>query len=133
LDALAPQVDERVVSGEPGIVSCSDVERKYRQITIGIRKGLTLVDLQGDDEMFTDGVSRLYCRYESASLLQGQFDTIEKRTNDENAGVISSPGTIAKTTLDLLNKVAAAQVRQGTADASTAMSSADARRPHERT
>jgi hypothetical protein len=34
--------------------------------------------------MFTEGVSWHYYRYKSASPLRSQFDTLEKRTDDEN-------------------------------------------------
>lgn len=126
MDALAGQVGERVARGEPGVISCADLERNYCQITIGIRKGLTLVYLQGHEELFTRGAGRRNHRYRAASPVQGQFGPVEERTNDEHAIVISAAGTLAETPLEFLNNVAAPHVRQGTAGASAAMSSADA-------
>jgi gluconate kinase len=63
-----------------------------------------LVYLQGDEEPFTEGVSRRDHRCKPAASLRSQYDTVEERTIDENAIVISAPGAIVGTTLDLLNR-----------------------------
>ncbi len=86
------------------------------------------VYLQDDEQLFTEGVNLRRHRYKLASSLHSQFDTIGERTNDEHAIARSAPGTTAETTLALLDMVATAQVRQGTAGASVVMSADDARR-----
>jgi gluconokinase len=51
LEAVAGWIDERLAAGEPGIITCSNLKRAYRQITVGDRKGVTLVYLQGDEPL----------------------------------------------------------------------------------
>lgn len=128
LEAVARWIDERVAAGEPGIITCSDLKRKYRQITIGSRQGVTLVYLRGTEMLIAERINRRRHRYMPASLLHSQFEVLEEPTDDEHPIVVSVHGSISETTRDLLNKVAAAQVRRRTATASTAGAAANARR-----
>lgn len=128
LEAVARWIDERAAAGEPGIITCSDLKRQYRQITIGRRQGVTLVYLRGTEMLIAERINRRRHRYMPASLLHSQFEALEEPTDDEHPIVVSVHGSISETTRDLLNKVAAAQVRQRTANASAAGASADARR-----
>src|SRR5580693_5940331 len=43
LQAIARWIDERLAAHEPGIVTCSNLKRTYRDITVGKRQGVTLV------------------------------------------------------------------------------------------
>ena len=43
LQAVAHWIDERLAAHEPGIITCSNLKRAYRQITIGSRQGVRLV------------------------------------------------------------------------------------------
>jgi gluconate kinase len=43
LQAVAHWIDERSAVHEPGIITCSNLKRAYRQITIGSRQGVRLV------------------------------------------------------------------------------------------
>jgi gluconokinase len=46
LRAVACWIDERLAAHEPGIMTCSNLKRVYRQITIGNRQGVRLVFLR---------------------------------------------------------------------------------------
>lgn len=128
LEAVARWIDQRAATGEAGIITCSDLKRKYRQITIGRREGVTLVYLRGDEALIGERISRRRHRYMPASLLHSQFETLEEPTDDEHPVIVSVHGSIGETTLDLLNKVRAAQTRHDTAGAPAAKSSANSRR-----
>ena len=41
--AVAGWIDERLAAHEPGIITCSNLKRAYRHITIGNRQGVRLV------------------------------------------------------------------------------------------
>jgi gluconokinase len=45
LARVAQWVDDRLAAHEPGIITCSDLRRAYRKITIGDREGALLVYL----------------------------------------------------------------------------------------
>src|SRR5215469_13552823 len=48
LERVAAWIDDRLRVGEPGIITCSNLKRAYSDITIGQRKGVTLVYLKAD-------------------------------------------------------------------------------------
>ncbi len=58
LQAVARWIDERLAAHEPGIITCSDLKRAYREITIGARRGVTLVYLKGDEPVIQE---RMLC------------------------------------------------------------------------
>jgi carbohydrate kinase (thermoresistant glucokinase family) len=117
LEAVARWIDERVVAGEPGIITCSNLKRAYRRITVGDRTGVTLVYLQGDERLIAARISQRKHRYMPASLLHSQFEALEEPTEDEHPVVVPVLRSIAETVTDLLRKVAAAQAHGGTAGA----------------
>src|SRR5277367_5293244 len=47
LQAIAHWIDERLAAHEPGIITCSNLKRAYREITIGSRPGVTPIYLKG--------------------------------------------------------------------------------------
>ena len=108
LQAIAHWIDERLAAGEPGIVTCSDLKRAYRQITIGDRKGVVLVYLKGDEKLIAGRIAQRAHQYMPPSLLRSQLDTLEEPGPDEHAVVVPVQGLVADTVAELLRRVAAA-------------------------
>jgi carbohydrate kinase (thermoresistant glucokinase family) len=106
LQAIARWIDDRLAAGEPGIITCSNLKRAYRRITVGDRKGVTLVYLRGDEEVIADRISRRAHQYMPASLLRSQFETLEEPGEDEHAVLVQVHGSIAETVTTLLRKAA---------------------------
>src|SRR5947207_6735223 len=48
LQAVAGWIDGQVAAGKPGIITCSNLKRAYRDITVGTRPGVRLVYLKGE-------------------------------------------------------------------------------------
>jgi carbohydrate kinase (thermoresistant glucokinase family) len=109
LQAIARWIDDRLAAGEPGIITCSNLKRAYRRITVGHRKGVTLVYLRGDEGVIADRISRRAHQYMPASLLRSQFETLEEPGEDEHAVLVQVHGSIAETVTVLLRKAAASQ------------------------
>jgi carbohydrate kinase (thermoresistant glucokinase family) len=107
LQAIARWIDDRLAAGEPGIITCSDLKRAYRRITVGDRKGVILVYLQGDEELIADRISRREHQYMPTSLLRSQFETLEEPGEDEHAVHVLVHGSIAETVTEILSKAAA--------------------------
>jgi carbohydrate kinase (thermoresistant glucokinase family) len=123
LEAVAGWIDKRLAAGEPGIITCSNLKRAYRRITVGDRKGVTLVYLQGDEPLIATRISQRKHRYMPASLLHSQFETLEEPADDEHAVVVPLHGSVAETVIGLLHKVTALQGHGGTADVQTTAAS----------
>ncbi|HUC18355.1 MAG TPA: gluconokinase [Acetobacteraceae bacterium] len=109
LEAIARWIDARLAAHEPGIITCSDLKRAYRRITVGDRKGVTLVYLEGDERLIAERISQRKHRYMPASLLRSQFETLEPPGADEHALVVPLEQIVSETVTDLLRKLAAAQ------------------------
>lgn len=109
LHAIAAWIDARLAAGEPGIITCSDLKRAYRGITVGDRKGVTLIYLRGEEGLIAGRINQRKHRYMPPSLLRSQFETLEEPGEDEHAVVIAVHGSIAETVTALLRKVAAIQ------------------------
>lgn len=113
LEAVARWIDARLEAREPGIITCSNLKRAYRRITVGDRAGVTLVYLQGDEPLIAERIGRRQHRYMPVSLLHSQFETLEEPDADERAVVVSVHPSITETVIDLLHKVAAMQAATG--------------------
>jgi carbohydrate kinase (thermoresistant glucokinase family) len=111
LEAIARWIDERLAAGEPGIITCSDLKRSYRRITVGDRKGVTLVYLCGDEHLIGERIAQRQHRYMPPTLLRSQFDTLEEPTPDEHAMIVPIGASVQETVADLLEKLAARQGR----------------------
>jgi carbohydrate kinase (thermoresistant glucokinase family) len=114
LQAVAKWIDDRLAAGEPGIITCSNLKRAYRQITVGDRHGVTLVYLKGEEQVIHDRIAQRQHRYMPPSLLQSQFDTLEEPGPDEHPLVIVVHGAIAQIVTELLKRLAG-EIRSTTA------------------
>ena len=108
LQAVARWIDERLAAHEPGIITCSDLKRAYREITIGARRGVTLVYLKGDEPVIQERMLNRVHRYMPPSLLGTQFETLEEPAEDEHPIIALVHGSIAETVIELLTQLAEA-------------------------
>ena len=109
LERVAQWIDERLAAGEPGIITCSNLKRAYRRITVGERKGVTLVFLRAAEPVIAARLAQREHRYMPASLLQSQLRILEEPAADERAVVVGVDGSLKETVIDLLRRLAAAQ------------------------
>jgi carbohydrate kinase (thermoresistant glucokinase family) len=106
LQAVARWIDERLAAHEPGIITCSNLKRAYRQITIGSRKGVRLVFLKGDERVIHDRIVKRRHKYMPPNLLRSQFETLEEPGEDEHAVIVTVHRSIAESVTDLLRQLA---------------------------
>src|SRR5213080_1305189 len=84
LQAVAHWIDGQLAAHQPGIITCSNLKRAYREITIGSRPGVTLVYLKGEEPVIRERILNRTHRYMPPSLLGSQFDTLEEPGEDEH-------------------------------------------------
>jgi len=106
LQAVARWIDERLAAHEPGIITCSDLKRAYREITMGARRGVTLVYLKGGEPVIQERMLNRVHRYMPPSLLGTQFETLEEPAEDEHPIIALVHGSIAETVIELLTQLA---------------------------
>jgi carbohydrate kinase (thermoresistant glucokinase family) len=107
LEAIARWIDDRLAAHEPGIITCSNLKRAYRRITIGKRKGVRLVYLKGEQHVIHDRIVQRQHRYMPPSLLRSQFDTLEEPGKDEHPLTATVHGAVEETVTQLLRQLAA--------------------------
>jgi gluconokinase len=89
LAAIAAWIDDRLMTGGTGIVSCSALKRAYRQVIVGGRTGVGLVHLRGSFDLISARMAARRGHFMPASLLQSQFQTLEEPGRDEHVLSVS--------------------------------------------
>src|SRR6516164_6866317 len=102
LRAIARWIDDRLAAHEPGMITCSNLKRAYRQITIGSRQGVRLVFLKDDEHLIQARIVQRQHHYMPPALLRSQFETLEEPGEDEHPVVVTLHGSIAETVTELL-------------------------------
>jgi carbohydrate kinase (thermoresistant glucokinase family) len=111
LQAIARWIDARLMAHEPGIITCSNLKRAYREITIDGRRGVTLVYLKGEEQLIRERILHRTHRYMPPSLLGSQFETLEEPGEDEHPIVVVVHGSVGETVLELLRRLAGSAER----------------------
>jgi carbohydrate kinase (thermoresistant glucokinase family) len=106
LQAVAGWIDRQLAAHQPGIITCSNLKRAYREITIGSRRGVRLVYVKADAQLIRPRILTRVHRYFPPSLLASQFEILEEPGEDEHPITISVQGSVAETVLDLLRRLA---------------------------
>lgn len=104
LAAIAKWIDAARATGKPGVITCSALKRRYRDIIVGDRPDVRLVYLKGDYDLIAGRMAAREHHYMPVGLLQSQFDALEEPGPDENAIVVS----IASRPEDIVEEVVAA-------------------------
>jgi gluconokinase len=89
LRAIAAWIDETRATSRHGIVACSALKRRYRDVLIGERADVRLVYLKGDEALIARRIATRHEHFMPASLLRSQFDALEEPGPDENPLTVS--------------------------------------------
>jgi len=93
LAAIARWIAEQQDRGEPGVVSCSALKRKYRDVLRDGRPGVLVVYLDGSRELIERRMVARHGHFMKAEMLAGQFADLEPPDPDEAAVSVSIDGT----------------------------------------
>lgn len=105
LQGIAAWIDSQLAAHAPGIITCSDLKRAYRDMTIGRRRGVRLVYLKGALPVIHQRIIARQHRYMPPRLLQSQFDTLAEPDPDEHSITLTIEGSVAETVLELLRRL----------------------------
>jgi carbohydrate kinase (thermoresistant glucokinase family) len=107
LQAVAGWIDGQLAANKPGIITCSNLKRAYRDITVGSRPGVRLVYLKGEPVIIHQRLLQRVHRYMPPSLLGTQFDTLEEPGADEHPITVAVHGAIPETVVEILQQLPA--------------------------
>jgi len=108
LGAVAAWIDHCRRSGARGVIACSALKRRYRDILIGDRTDVRLVYLKGTEELIARRIATRHEHFMPQSLLHSQFEALEEPGPDENPIIVSiepRPHEIVAQILTALNMV----------------------------
>ncbi len=89
LVAIAAWIDKTRRAGGHGVIACSALKRRYRDVLIGDRADVRLVYLEGDERLIARRIATRHEHFMPASLLHSQFTALEEPGPDENPIVVS--------------------------------------------
>jgi gluconokinase len=106
LGAIAAWIDETRRSGGHGVIACSTLKRRYRDVLIGNRADVRLVYLKGDEALIARRIATRHEHFMPRSLLHSQFDALEEPGPEEKPIIVSiepAPREIAAQVLSALS------------------------------
>jgi gluconokinase len=89
LRAIAGWIDKTRSAGRRGVVGCSALKRRYRDILIGARTDVRLVYLKGSEELIARRMAMRHGHFMPPSLLASQFAALEEPGPDERPITVS--------------------------------------------
>ena len=114
LELIAGWIRSRTEAGEPGIITCSALKKRYRDVLRG--ENVVFVFLQGSKDRISDRLASRHGHFMPSSLLESQFEALEEPTGDENhisLCVSASPAEEAQEVIERLELVAKGAAQGG--------------------
>ncbi len=105
LEIIAHWIDERLASGQHGVITCSALRRAYRGVIIGDRSGVQLIYLHGDRSTLEQHVNARHHDFMPTSLLDSQLATLEEPGRDEDVIEVDVAGTVEHTVTALFERL----------------------------
>ena len=106
LDAIATWIDKTRRSGGHGVIACSALKRRYRDVLIGDRSDVRLIYLKGAEGLIARRIAVRHEHFMPRSLLHSQFEALEEPGLGENPIIVSiepQPREIVSRILSALN------------------------------
>ena len=100
--AVRRWIDARVEAGEPGLITCSALKRRYRDGLIDGRKQVRLLYLRADPAVLRARLERRVGHFMPASLLDSQLQTLEEPAADERPITVCVESTLDQTVAEAL-------------------------------
>jgi len=111
LAAIAAQIDCWVAAQTPGVMTCSALKRRYRDVIIGDRPAVRLVFLDGSPALIADRLASRIGHFMPASLLRSQLATLEPPAADEGAISVKIDKTIPAIVDEIVTGLSLRQAR----------------------
>ncbi len=116
LQRVAAWIDGQRAKKQPGIITCSALERSYRQIIIGDRPEVRLVYLRGGWDSLAEHLAGRHDHFMPASLLRSQIDTLEEPDPGESPLTVDASVSATQVADEIIKLLGtSATLSQGTA------------------
>ena len=102
LAAIAARIDQWRGQGKHGVVTCSALKRRYRDVIVGDRPDVRLVYLDGGRDLIASRLGARRGHFMPSALLDSQFDALEPPSPDENPLIVSIDQPVTAIVEDLV-------------------------------
>jgi gluconokinase len=106
LEAIAGWIDELRRAGRHGVLACSALKRRYRDVLRGGGDDVRFAYLKGDEQLISRRIAARHEHFMPPALLRSQFDALEEPGAEENpitVAIDARPGEIAARIVSGLN------------------------------
>jgi len=103
LETISTWIVEHVMADVPGIITCSALKRRYRDVLR--ERGVVFVYLTGSKDLISRRLSARLNHYMPASLLDSQVEALEPPGADENAITIDAGRTPAEEAAEVVERL----------------------------
>lgn len=113
LRAIADWIAARCEAGDPGVVACSALKRRYRALLVGdTRPGTAaIVYLKGDIHLIEERMRQRAGHFMPTSLLESQFRTLEQPLPAEGVIAVGIEGSPDEIVADIVRNLPAGLAR----------------------
>ena len=105
LRTIATWIDDRLATGRPGVVSCSALKRRYRDLLLDGRPGVRMVFMDGDRDAIAARMRGREGHFLTVGLLDTQFADLEPPAPDENVLVLPADAPLDTTLTHVLSSL----------------------------
>ena len=103
LESIAEWIRAHTASGRPGVVTCSALKKRYRDILRG--EGVVFVFLEGSKDRISDRLASRHGHFMPPALLASQFDALEAPTEDESYISLCVSATPAEEAQEIIDRL----------------------------
>ena len=96
LAAIAAWIDARRAAHQPGVVTCSALKRRYRDVLARGRPEVRIVFLAGDPDLIGRRITARHGHYMKPEMLASQFADLELPEPDEHVTSVEVKGSPAE-------------------------------------
>ncbi|MET1064739.1 MAG: gluconokinase [Arthrobacter sp.] len=103
LETIAGWIKGHTEAGTPGVVTCSALKKRYRDVLRG--EGVVFVFLDGSKDRISDRLASRSGHFMPPALLASQFATLEAPTAEENFIALSVSATPAEEAQEIITRL----------------------------
>ena len=105
LSAIAEWMDTQAAAGQPAVVTCSALKRRYRDFLRAGRPYIQLIYLDGDRDLIARRMAARQGHFFPARLLDTQFSELEPPRPGEHALTVAAAATPGQIVDEILRKL----------------------------
>lgn len=106
LNTIADEIGHQIAAGQPIVIACSALKRRYREILIGGRADVRIVYLKGSLALIARRLKARKGHFMPPDLLDSQFAALEEPAPDEPVVTVAIDAPVEAIVDDIIRRLA---------------------------